>query len=143
MKLFDLSILFFFGSFGGFNSDDVPQVLEEYIKWTQTGETDLSKAIFDSKVGLTYQTGEGEFTSTSFCEYLSKVESAATSVSRSMAVTHFNLFGNKATAYLTDHSGEGDFSLVHILNLRKRESAWRIHAIKIMDGPWSISRWHR
>ena len=135
MKLFAMSILFFFGAFGGFKSDDVPQLLDEYIKWTQTGQPDLSKIIFDAEVGLTYQAGEGELTSTPFYEYLSKVENAATSVPRSMAVTHFNLFGNKATAYLTDHSGEGDFSLVHILNVRKRENEWRIYAIKIIDRP--------
>ena len=135
MKLFAMSILFFFGTIGAFKSDDIPQLLNEYIKWTQTGEPGLSKVIFDTAVNLTYQAGEDEFTSTSFYEYLSKIENAATSVPRSMAVTHFSLFGNKATAYLTDHSGEGDFSLVHILSLGKKENEWRIYAIKIIDEP--------
>lgn len=134
MKLFAMS-LFFFGTLGAFKSDDVPQLLDQYIKWTQTGEPDLSKTIFEAEVGLTYQAGKGESTSTPFYEYLIKVEKAATSVPRSMAVTDVNLFENKARAYLTDHSADGDFALVHILNVRKRENKWRIHAIKILDGP--------
>jgi len=133
MKILAMSILFFFGTLGAFQSNAVPQLLDEYIKWTQTGEPDLSKSIFEAKVDLTYQDGEGACISAPFYEYLTKVENAATSVPRSMAVTHVNLFGNKARAYLTDHSGESDFSLVHILKLRKRENEWRIHAIKIMD----------
>jgi hypothetical protein len=134
MKLFTTSILFFFGIFGVSNSNDVPQILDEYIKWTKTGETYLSNIIFDIKVDLTYQVSEGEFESTPFYEYLGKVEIGATSVPRSMAVTHFNLAGNHAIAYLTDISIDGDFSLVHILSLRKKKNEWRINAIKIVDG---------
>ena len=106
MKLFAMSILLSFGTFGAFKSEDGPSLLVEYIKWTQTGEPELSKIIFDTEVDLTFQAGEDEFTSIPFYEYLSKVENPATSVPRSMTVTHFNLFENNATVHLSDHSRE-------------------------------------
>ncbi len=134
MKLFAASIIYLFGILGGPNSNDVRQILDGYIHWTQTGKAHVSNVIFEEKVDFTYQVAGDEFESTPFSEYQSKVESAATSVPRTMAVTHFNLSGNKATAYLTDVSTEGDFSLVHVLCLRKRKNEWRINAVKIMAG---------
>ncbi len=134
MKLIAVGITCFFGTFGTLKSDGVLRLLVDYIKWTQTGDTELSQTIFEAEVDLTFQKGIGECTVSAFPEYQGKVEDAATSISRSMDVTHFGLSGNRATAYLTDLSGEGDFSLLHILNLRKRENKWRISAIKIIDG---------
>lgn len=134
MKLLTASILFIYGIFSLSNSKDVPQILEKYMEWTQTGKTCLGNSIFDAKVNLTYQVRAGEFESTPFHEYLSKVEHAAASVTRSMAVAQLRVFGNKATAYLSDVSLEGDFTLIHQLSLRKRKYDWRIKAIKIIDA---------
>lgn len=131
MKLLAASILVIYGILAVSNSNDVPQILDAYMEWTQTGKTCLSNAIFDANVDLTYQVGAGEFESAPFLEYLDKVEHAATSVPRSMAVVQFRIFGNKAMASLTDVSVDGDFSLVHQLSLRKKKDDWRIKAIKI------------
>jgi len=135
MKVLAISILSFFGAFGVSQFNEVNLLLDQYMEWTQTGESDLGKALFDAEVELTYQTGEEEMLSAPFNEYRSKVESAATSVARTMAVIDFSHSGNKAKAYLTDQSDEGDFSLVHRLELRKRGSEWSIYAISIIDKP--------
>ena len=135
MKFLLTSILFLFGLQNESNSHSAPQILDEYISWTQTGKTRLNAPIFGAKVNLTFQFGEGKLESSSFYEYQNKIEAAATSVSRSMEVSRFNLSGKTATAYISDISGEGDFSLVHILSLRKNGKRWRIKAIKVIEGP--------
>lgn len=132
MKLFAASILFYLGIGGVPHSNEVSQILDRYIQWTQTGQPHLSNLIFDADVDLTYQAREGEFESTPFPEYASKTESAATSVPRSMTVVDFSISGNRATAYVRDVSMDGDFSLVHQLRLKKKKNEWRITAIKIM-----------
>ncbi len=127
------AVYFLFPVLSPFKLSEIPPLLEEYITWTQTGDSNISNIIFTSTVDLTYQDGSGECVSTPFQVYLSKVESAARSAPRSMTVSRFHHFGNRATAYLTDQSKEGDFSLTHLVRLRKRQKQWRIHAIKIID----------
>ena len=135
MQSFAIPTLFLLLSFGAFPSVEVTQLLNHYIIWTQTGASNLAQVIFTEQVDLTYQHEAGKCTSTPFHEYVIKIENAARSVSRTMVVKHVDHSDNKATAYLSDDSKAGDFSLTHRLQLRKRQKEWKIYAIKILDDP--------
>ena len=138
MQLYNICITFSFGIMGAYTSNEFPKALTEYMTWTQTGDPGLSGKIFDTKVDLIYQDSEDELEPTSFYDYRSKVENAAASVSRSMAVEHFKLFGKDAIAYFVDRLDEGDFLFVHILKLRRKKDEWKIHTIEILHRPCAI-----
>ena len=124
MQSFAIPTLFLLLPFGAFPSGEVSQLLNHYIIWTQTGASNLAQVIFTKQVDLTYQHGADKCTSSPFIEYVSKIENAARSVSRTMVVKHVDHSEHKVTAYLTDDSKAGDFSLTHILQLRKRQKEW-------------------
>jgi hypothetical protein len=126
-----ISTLLLFEALGIFHSNEITPLLNNYIKWTQTGEEGLSSAIFGSEVELSYLDEDGDTISIPFLDYQMKIENAATSVARTMTIIDANLHENLATAYLTDDSNEGDFSLVHQLSLKKENQEWTIYAIRI------------
>lgn len=114
------------------NSSTVPQVLNEYIQWTTTGQMDPGRELFDRQVNLTCEVEPGKFAAVPFDKYRRNLADGAVSAPRSMAVLAFERSGSEATARLSDLSEEGDFSLVHVLRLRKRSAGWRIYAIRIL-----------
>jgi len=131
MLIFILSILCGGEVVQAVHPNEVTQLIDHYIRWTQSGEADAGSLVFADHVELTYQTENGTFDTTSFEEYRQLLERAATSVPRSMNVLHVNVTGKRAKACVHDQSGEGDFSLVHHLELRRENHKWKMYAIQI------------